>query len=188
MRWQLDSLERRAIDAVRQHARDGRLPGSARTLSLDADEYHALCKVLNIGHQQSDESAHDENQLPLLPQLIALLWSHRVSDLPVTRAMAGTIASACFGERHLWQDIGLAGRPEVSTLLERHFNKLAAGNTRGLKWKRYLFLRLGERLAISDLRPPRCQSCDEFPVCFPPQTADGVTVVRSSDGQNSQST
>ena len=64
MRWQLDSLERRAIDAVRQHARDGRLPASARTLGLDVDEYHAMCKVLNIEHQQSEESAQDENQSP----------------------------------------------------------------------------------------------------------------------------
>ena len=64
MRWQLDSLERRLIDAVRQHARDGRLPASARTLGLDADEYHAMCKVLNIEHQQSEESAQDENQSP----------------------------------------------------------------------------------------------------------------------------
>lgn len=58
MRWQLDRLERCAI---RQHARDGRLPASAPT-GLGGDEYHAMCKVLNIQHRQSGESAQDENQ------------------------------------------------------------------------------------------------------------------------------
>ncbi|MCI0353052.1 MAG: hypothetical protein L0Z53_26835 [Acidobacteriales bacterium] len=64
-RWHLDSLERRASDAVLHPARDGRLPAaSAHTLGLDADEYHAMCKVLNIEHQHSEESAQDDNQSP----------------------------------------------------------------------------------------------------------------------------
>ena len=46
---------------------------------------------------------------------------------------------------------------------------LAAGNERYLKWKRYLFLTLGQRLGEVDLRPPKCGRCDEFAKCF----ADG---------------
>lgn len=176
MHWSLDSLERRAVDAVLQHARTGELPPSTHSLGLEMDEFRPLCRVLGIEPLQSSESTMAENAPPLLPQLIALLWAQRASDSPVTRIMGGTIASACFGERHLWQDIGLSGRPEVSTLLERHFNKLAVENTLNLEWKRYLFLRLGEKLAIPDLRPPRCTNCDQFTVCFPRQAPSGIPI------------
>jgi len=102
--------------------------------------------------------------------------------------MAATVAGACFGARHLWQDIGLAGRQEVSALLARHFPALAAGNTRNLKWKRYLFLRLGQELGAPDLRPPRCDGCEDFDLCFgtPVEDARSSTVKRVASPRSAQ--
>lgn len=37
---------------------------------------------------------------------------------------------------HLWQDLGLFNRGELSRLLATHFPTLAAGNTQNMKWKK----------------------------------------------------
>lgn len=66
-------------------------------------------------------------------------------------------------------------------VLNAGFRSLAAGNVRDLKWKRYLFLTLGQRRGEADLRPPKCDRCDEFAKCFaevPPQ-APGPIVARA---------
>src|SRR5262245_47879785 len=160
-----DSAEHRAIRAVRRHAIEGKLPAAAGWLGLGSGECATL--LAKVGIEDAPAKADDTEALPPhLAALIDLIWTHRVSDDSVTRLMAGTIASACFGSRHLWQDIGLDGRTEVSGLLKHHFTGLAAGNTRDLKWKRYLFLRLGDQLGVDDLRPPRCDGCEDFNLCY----------------------
>jgi nitrogen fixation protein NifQ len=80
--------------------------------------------------------------------------------------LSNVLAWACFGSHHLWQDLGATGRDEVSRLLEVGFPALFASNTRNLKWKRHLFLVLGEQLGREDLRPPRCDDCDNYAACF----------------------
>ena len=73
--------------------------------------------------------------------------------------LAQTIAIACHGQRHLWEDLGLAGRTEISTLLAHYFRPLRQRNVLDLRWKRFLFGKLG-------LQPPGCSQCDQSPVCF----------------------
>ena len=185
MRLPPESPEVRALSAVRRHALEGRLPGAACRLGFEADECAALIAAVGIDEPAIHASTlFDEAAPPLLAPLVALLWAERASDQPWTRLAAGTVASACFGARHLWQDIGLSGRDEVSALLQRHFPRLAAGNTRDLKWKRYLFIRLGEQLGSPELRPPRCDGCDDYAVCFAP-APEGVAM-RRFDGQQAQ--
>jgi nitrogen fixation protein NifQ len=36
----------------------------------------------------------------------------------------------------------LSDRAELRTLLEQHFPELAAGNTKDMRWKKYLYKRL----------------------------------------------
>ena len=134
-----------------------------------------------IDHLVADRSGE---RPAMLSPLIVLLWAHRASDGPWTRLMAGTIASAAFGARHLWQDLGAAGRPEVTALMERHFRSLAERNVRQLKWKHHLFQCLGAQVGRPDLRPPRCDGCAE-PLCFPDGPVE-VTFRRSHDGPAAQ--
>jgi nitrogen fixation protein NifQ len=166
-------LERRVLDAVRQHALEGVLPPAASSVGLGRAEFTALCLEAGVGEVSDVVPANDAARSPFLSPLIALMWSHRTSDHPWTRLMAGTIASAAFGARHLWQDLGASGRPEVSALMNDHFRTLAERNLRSLKWKHHLFLCLGAELGIPDLRPPRCDGCEEQRICFP----DGPVVV-----------
>ena len=162
-----DDLERRVLDAVRSHALDGRLPGTASTAGLGRAEIAALCAEVGVGEPSDVIAPNDATRSPLLSPLIALLWSHRTGDEPWTRLMAGTIASAAFGARHLWQDLGAAGRPEVTALMTQHFRTLAELNVRSLKWKHHLFQCLGAEMGMPDLRPPRCDGCEEQRICFP---------------------
>lgn len=163
MNFQPDSLEQSAINAVRKYGGNGLLPAAAQTLGFDADEYWRFFP----GPESFRKPILDRDIPPLLSQLITLLWSFRASDAPITRVMTGVVASACFGSRHLWEDMGLVSRSEASLLIERHFPQLAQENVRALKWKHFLFERLGEYLKLPNLHPPGCAGCDEFSACFP---------------------
>ena len=102
----------------------------------------------------------------LLMPLLNLLMAHRAGTDGALTVLSNTLASACFGSHHLWQDLGATGRDEVSYLLKIGFPVLFASNTRNLRWKRHLFLVLGEQLGRQDLRPPKCDDCDHHEACF----------------------
>jgi hypothetical protein len=103
----------------------------------------------------------------LLDQLIQFIWGYRKDDNCIAKLTAGAIASASFGSQHLWQDLGLAGREEVTYLLESYFPNLASRNVNNFKWKKFLFMELGIAIGVKNLRPPKCKGCDQFKVCFP---------------------
>lgn len=168
-----NDVERRVLAAVRRHAHDGLLPSAASTVGLQHAEFAALCRAAGVAEVGDATVPGDVDRSPWLSPLISLMWSHRTGDDPWTRLMAGTIACAAFGARHLWQDLGASGRPEVTGLMTRHFRALAERNVRDLKWKHHLFLCLGAQIGMPELRPPRCDGCEEQRICFP----DRSTVV-----------
>ncbi len=101
--------------------------------------------------------------------LAALLWGFREADHVAIRCLAQAIAAACHGERHLWQDMGFAARDELSALIAQCFPRLHALNVANLKWKRFLFALLGERLGVGlgGLIPPACPRCPSYRSCYP---------------------
>lgn len=107
-----------------------------------------------------------EPPLALLAPLMRFLRSRRSGVDPAFGVLANVLGSACFGSHHLWQDLGAAGRDEVSRLMRIGFVSLHDANHRDLRWKRHLFLMLGEDLGRAELRPPKCGDCDQFEACF----------------------
>lgn len=103
---------------------------------------------------------------PLQVQLHELLMAQRAVADELHTQLAGWFSSACLGGHHLWQDLGLSGRPEVSRLMRLAFPTLFALNTHDLRWKRHLFLCLGQSLGQADLRPPKCDHCGDFDACM----------------------
>lgn len=170
-------IARAAIAGVLRNAQSGELPLFAATLGLDRREFRALAaaclpSLATDLHWQAESYALCASQKPALYEPLAqLLFAHRAPVLAErpARWLAHAVAAAGFGTRHLWQDLGLAGRAEVSRLLRLCFPELAAKNTQDLKWKRFLFLALGERLGLADLRPPGCAVCDAHEHCFDPK-------------------
>lgn len=158
----------RAMAQVVRAAHRGDLPLFASTLGLNADEFQELLRedvqVLSPNLPSDLLSAW----LPahFMP-LVSLLWSYRVTDDPLARWLSHTIAAACYGRQHLWQDLGFNSRDDISNLIGQWFPRLFNLNTQNLKWKRFLFEQLGKRQGKPRLKPPSCEDCDSYRLCFP---------------------
>lgn len=84
-------------------------------------------------------------------------------------AVAETVAVACLGDNHLWQDLQLASRAELSTLMAHWFPVLKARNSGDMKWKKFLYKQLCERAEIQVCKAPSCAVCSDLPKCFGPE-------------------
>lgn len=101
--------------------------------------------------------------------LHSLLLTHIGAAVHVDDAacLASIIAHACLRPDHLWRDLGLAGRDEVTWMLTRYFPTLVALNVANLRWKKFL---AGQRALALGLIPgpaPGCPGCEDFGHCFP---------------------
>lgn len=166
---------RRAIAAVMRGGQEGRLPLFAWTLGLSQDELLrmvAQCfpELPPLEPLTATQYAAVHASVPAhFHDLVGLLLAHSTQKTiePPVRWLAHALACACFGNQHLWEDLELEGRAAVSQLLEKHFAALHQANTEHLRWKHFLFARLGAALGIANLRPPGCHQCDRFAQCFP---------------------
>jgi len=87
------------------------------------------------------------------------------------KGVAETVALACLGDNHLWQDLQLPSRRELSALMGYWFPALKARNDRDMKWKKFLYKQLCERAEIQACRAPSCAVCTDYGVCFGPEVA-----------------
>lgn len=83
------------------------------------------------------------------------------------QCLATIIAHACLRPDHLWRDLGLAGRDEVSAMLDRYFPSLAVLNVENLRWKKFLARQLAFSLGREPGPAPGCPGCEDFGFCFP---------------------
>lgn len=101
--------------------------------------------------------------------LVALLYEHRSGDGDETVWLASAVAAACLGDDHLWQDLGLASRDELSGLLRTHFGALYAKNGGNMKWKKFFYQQLCERAEVRACAAPSCAVCHDYAQCFGPE-------------------
>lgn len=102
-------------------------------------------------------------------EVLALLLEHaddRAGTAEECRAVAHTVAWACLGDDHLWQDLQLPDRAALSALMTRWFPRLAAKNTHDMKWKRFLYKQLCDRAEVQACRAPSCGVCSDYGHCF----------------------
>ena len=81
--------------------------------------------------------------------------------------LAAIIAHACLRPDHLWRDLGLRGRDDVTRMLERFFPEVVARNVEGLRWKRLLARELALASGATPGPAPGCPGCEDFGFCFP---------------------
>jgi nitrogen fixation protein NifQ len=101
-------------------------------------------------------------------ELERLLLMHRAGESPSEVWMAQVVAAGCMSSDHLWQDLGLMDRRELTALMRRNFPALAGRNVRDMKWKRFLYKQLCEAEGIYTCRAPSCEVCTDYHVCFGP--------------------
>ncbi|TCO74086.1 nitrogen fixation protein NifQ [Rhodovulum euryhalinum] len=95
-----------------------------------------------------------------------LLAAHATGQGPLGRPLAAMIARRAMEADHLWQDLGLNDRDELSALLDRHFAPLARQNVDGMKWKRFFYRKLCEAEGFVLCTAPVCTACQDVEMCF----------------------
>ena len=83
-----------------------------------------------------------------------------------TEWLISIIVAACLGENHLWQDLGLFSRDDLSALLKNNFPEMVAQNVYDMKWKKFIYKQLCETEGIYVCRSPSCEYCKDYLNCF----------------------
>lgn len=133
-------------------------PGADRRLGLD---WPALAQA------DRPEPRQDE-----VDDLLDLLREHMALPAGTSderEAVAHAIACACLGNNHLWQDLALPSRAELSALIATWFPTLAALNHQNMKWKKFFYKQLCLRHELFICRAPSCAVCADQALCFGPE-------------------
>ncbi len=102
-------------------------------------------------------------------ELIDLLWLHRAREHNSVLWIAQIVAAGCMGSDHLWRDLGLWSRSDLSELMQSNFPALASKNNRDMKWKKFLYKQLCRQAGIYTCRAPSCDVCVDYMACFGPE-------------------
>lgn len=98
-----------------------------------------------------------------------LLLRHGSAGTREERWLAAMVARRSLRPNHLWQDLGLASRKDLSGLLHRHFRPLAEKNSRDMKWKKFFYRQMCEAEGVMICKSPVCDLCADFHICFGPE-------------------
>ena len=109
------------------------------------------------------------------PDLRALLLEHRSRGAVEEAWLAAIVARRSLGANHLWQDLGLFSRDDLSRLLMHHFRPLAVRNSSDMKWKKFFYRALCERDGVVVCKAPNCAICDDVSLCFGGEAGEPLT-------------
>ncbi|MBF0460906.1 MAG: nitrogen fixation protein NifQ [Magnetococcales bacterium] len=98
-----------------------------------------------------------------------LLLDNCSLSLPDAHWLARIMAEGCLGEDHLWQDLGLWSREDLSALIHHAFAPLANRNELDMKWKKFFYKQLCAADGVSLCRAPSCDVCRDYERCFGPE-------------------
>lgn len=99
-------------------------------------------------------------------ELRQLLLNYRGSARDDKEWIATILSTACLGQNHLWQDLGLWSRQQVTELIKTNFPGLAERNDKDMKWKKFLYKQLCLADGIYVCRSPSCEVCADYDDCF----------------------
>ncbi len=107
-----------------------------------------------------------------------LLLAHRSTDGEVGRWLAAMVARRSMEPNHLWEDLGLRERSELTRLLARHFASIAVRNTKHMRWKRFFYRTLCESDGFVMCSAPVCTQCSDFERCFGDESGESRLAYR----------
>jgi nitrogen fixation protein NifQ len=82
---------------------------------------------------------------------------------------------------HLWEDLGLRDREELTRLLDRHFGPIACKNTKNMKWKRFFYRSMCEDDGFVMCSTPVCTQCADFHRCYGDESGESRLAQRRRD-------
>jgi nitrogen fixation protein NifQ len=110
-----------------------------------------------------------------------LLLANRSTPGDAGRWLAVMIATRSMQPNHLWEDLGLRERSELTRLLARHFAPLAERNTKNMRWKRFFYRSLCEDDGFVMCTTPVCTQCRDFELCFGDESGESRLAERRRD-------
>lgn len=157
-------------------------PGSvAERVGLADDELALLIEcwfpsarnVMARWYRPSERAEDDETGM-----VRGLLLAQRSTAGDTGRWLAAMVARRAMEPNHLWEDLGLRDRSELSRLLLRHFAPLATRNTKNMRWKRFFYRTLCEDDGIVMCSTPVCSRCGDFDLCFGDESGESRMAYR----------
>jgi len=143
------------------------------TLGLEAEQFNTLITHFFSGcaipEQAPSGSKLDFSRMLEKQDLVNLLKLYAKPNSPEIDWIIGIIVAGCLGSDHLWQDLGLWSRSQLSAMLRHNFPELAARNNKDMKWKKFLYKQLCEAEGLYLCRAPSCEVCIDYPKCFGPE-------------------
>jgi nitrogen fixation protein NifQ len=143
--------------------------GLSQGTGLAAAQLHALAEQLFPGNSGILAKSTSDSTVMVDDEEVALrdiLCMYASGPAGLTPYLAAMIARRCKAPHHLWQDLGLRNRGELSRLMGRHFTTLAERNSGDMKWKKFLYRLVCRSEGFSLCVAPVCSDCDDFENCF----------------------
>jgi nitrogen fixation protein NifQ len=151
-----------AVSASEGGALPERVGLACKEFSVLIEQWFPAARGLISGWcAQRDRGEDDE-----IAMVRDLLLAQRSTEGEVGRWLAAMVARRCMEPNHLWEDLGLRDRSELTRLLERHFAPIAIRNTKNMKWKRFFYRTLCESDGLVMCSAPVCTQCGDFELCF----------------------
>jgi nitrogen fixation protein NifQ len=172
-----ESFDRHIVGRLLLHAvaEAKRLGGSVESrLGLDGERLSAAAQFVHMDlflDPSSGAHAEEDEEEVMVRQILLQNCS---GPRDVSEWLAFVVARRGMEPNHLWEDLGLAERPDLTKLLLRHFAPLASKNTRNMRWKRFLYRSLCEAEGFSMCPSPTCDACSEFHICYGDESGESV--------------
>jgi len=148
-------------------AGQGVLPGA---MGLECEQFNALTNHLfpgiRIPEHAPSGSKLDFSRMLERDDLINLLKAFSKPEIIEIDWIIGVIVAGSLGGDHLWQDLGLWSRSQLSAMLQYNFPELAAKNDKDMKWKKFLYKQLCEAEGLYLCRVPSCEVCIDYSKCY----------------------
>ncbi len=138
------------------------------TLGLPEAEFQTLWASYFPGEHLNLQDGPSLDMLEL-DDLRKLLLEYRAGVSESEVWMAHITTYGCSGRNHLWQDLGLADRGELSTLMTKAFPSLSDQNIGDMKWKKFIYRHYCSREGIYVCPAPSCGECADHAKCFSPE-------------------
>ena len=122
--------------------------------------YPLIAEGRSVIQDERDDEHHE---------VLQLLIQHRAGKSETEEWIAGIVSVACQGQDHLWQDMGLWSREDLSKLFSLNFPSLFAKNDKDMKWKKFIYKQLCITEGIYTCRAPSCEVCTDYDNCFGPE-------------------
>jgi nitrogen fixation protein NifQ len=110
-----------------------------------------------------------------------LLLANRSADSDISRWLSAMVARRAMESNHLWEDLGLGDREELTRLLDRHFGPIACKNTKNMKWKRFFYRSMCESDGFVMCSTPVCTQCADFSRCYGDESGESRLAQRRRD-------